>query len=317
MFPHAAAEATATVMVKAMRILYVNVIEEHASWGAEWFVDRGLKRLGHTTQTIDYRRHRARLPELLAEAAPYNAFFLQRGDYFPIDLLRSLHGPRFFWASELLSRCRDQDPLLASGLFDHVFFHSQRCADMAVGQGWLAPEQTSVLLNGFDEELHRPLPEVDQDIDVLFAGSMTPRRQAWLDRLDAYVPVTVLSAYGEELVRAMARAKIVLNLHAEECLDTETRVFETLGCGAFLLTERLSAENPFTNGELVQCSGFDDLRRKAAYYLQHADERRAIAARGREEAVDRHTYTHRAQQISEVMQRFVDSPHALSVPACT
>jgi hypothetical protein len=107
-----------------MRILYANVIEQHAGWGAEVFIDRGLKRLGHVTYCVDYRQHRDALASLPAQVLEYDVFLLQRGDGFPVDVFRALPGPKAFWASELLGRCHDQDPILMSGCFDHVFFHS-------------------------------------------------------------------------------------------------------------------------------------------------------------------------------------------------
>jgi hypothetical protein len=287
-----------------VNILYISVIEEHAGWGAEWFVDRALKSLGHPTHTVDFRKHRHRLTDVLADAPPYDALLLQRGDRFPVETVAALHGPRLFWASELLSRCRDQDDLIRSGLFDHVFFHSQACVEQAVAAAWIPRQRASVMLNGFDPEVHRPLPDVQPVIDVLFAGSLTARRQGWLDRLAAYVDLTVAQAYGEDLVQLVARSRIVLNLHAEAWLDTETRVFETLGCGTLLLTERLSAENPFVAGEhLVEFATFDDLRRKAAHYLARDGERQRIAQAGQRATLAGHTYRQRAGQIVDAIER--------------
>jgi hypothetical protein len=292
-----------------VRILYANVIAQHAGWGAEEFVDRGLRRLGHVTCCVDYRNHRGALAALPAQAPEYDIFFLQRGDGFPLEVVRALHGPRVFWASELVSRCRDQDPLLASGLFDHVFFHSSACCKTAIERGWVRPDQGSVLLNGFDETLHCPGPGVVQDIDILFCGSLTSRRQEWLTMLQGRFNVVTASAFGQPLVELVRRSKIVLNVHAEDFADVETRVFEVLGCGTLLLSERLSAESPFVAerpgvaGHLVEFSTAAELRGKTAYYLAHDAERRAIAERGHDEALLGHTYTHRARQVASVMGR--------------
>lgn len=302
---------------RPLRILYANVIEQHAGWGAEWFVNRGLERLGHKTQCIDYRQHRQMLAAKIAEATEYDVFFLQRGDGFPIDLVRSLHAPRVFWPSELLARCHDQDPLLASGLFQHVFFHSECCRQEAQKKGWLDGATSSVLLNGFDEAVHKPDPQAAKSIDVLFAGSLTPRRREWLAKLERQFRITVASAYGDELVRLMNQSKIVLNIHAEEWPDVETRVFETVGCGAFLLSERLSSENPFTGEHLVEYDSPDEACQLVERFLKSDDERQGIAARGHTEAVARHTYTHRAREIVQAMRATLDRSDVPAAPQST
>jgi hypothetical protein len=290
-----------------MNIFYVSVIEWHAGWGAEWFVNKGFNAIGQTTYCVDYRKYRYRLKRHFLDAPQCDVFFLQRGDGFPLPYLRALQIPRLFWASELVSRCRDQDRLFKSGLFDHVFLRTPQCIETVVSRGWLQPQQCSVLLSGFDESVHRPIPHVERDIDVLFVGSVTPRRQRVLDELQKHHSILVASAFGEELVYLFSRAKVVLNIHAEEYLDTETRVFETLGCGAFLLSERLSVENPFSDRELVQFDSVEELHVKIQYFLSHESERETIAAQGYAAATSGHTYTQRARHITGVMSACLET----------
>ncbi|MBI2471666.1 MAG: glycosyltransferase [Planctomycetes bacterium] len=146
--------------------------------------------------------------------------------------------------------------------------------------------------------------DIKRDIDILFVGSITPRRKILLEKLQSSFHVTIANAFGRELVQLFNRSKIVLNIHAEDHKDTETRVFEALGCGSFLLTERLSVENPFSCEHLVEFETFDELCDKINFYLDHANEREEIAMRGYAEAVARHTYTHRADEIIKVMSAF-------------
>ena len=287
----------------ALQILYINVIEGNAEWGAEWFVNRGFQSLGHGTQCIDFRKHRRSLHRKIREVPYYDIFFLQRGDFFPLDIVENANSPRLFWASELLSRCRDQDPLIKSGLFNHIFFHSQECIEKVTALNWIDRARCSVLLNGFDKTIHRPISGLRKDVDVLFVGAMMPRRERLINKLRARFPVTTASAFGHELVQLFNRAKIVLNLHAEEYRDTETRVFEALGCGAFLLSERLSSDNPFSGDHLVEFDSFHDLCDKIQYYLAHTEERRSIAQQGHLEALAHHSYTHRAAEIVSFMRR--------------
>jgi hypothetical protein len=283
-----------------MRIFYVNVIEQNAGWGAEYFVNEAFLSLGHTTYCVDFRKNRHRLYRYFLRAPDMDVFFLQRGDYFPIPLIKSVQVPRLFWASERFAP--DQDRLLRSGLFDHTFFHNHDWMERAIRRGWVDPTKCSVLLNGFDETIHRQIQNVQRDIDVLFIGALTPRRKSILDKVNSHFKMTIASAFGEEMIRLFNRAKIVLNLHSFEYLDTETRVFEALGCGAFLLSEPLSQENPFSHNEFVEFDTVEDLCDKVQYFLSHDEERNRIAECGHHTALKSHTYTHRAQEIVDVMQ---------------
>lgn len=55
------------------------------------------------------------------------------------------------------------------------------------------------------------VPAQAKDIEVLFFGSMSPRRRAVLDRVPGLV--TAQGCYGRELDALVARARIVVNMH--------------------------------------------------------------------------------------------------------
>jgi spore maturation protein CgeB len=288
-----------------MKIFYVNEIEQTAGWGAEYSINRSLRLLGHSTYCLDYRKNWGHLyPEFL-RAPEYNVFFLQRGAYFPIRLIKSISATKFFWASEISAK--DQDRLLRSDLFDHIFMRTSEWIDRCTRLGWVDPRHCSVLLSGFDELLHYPIQTLPRDIDVLFIGTMSARRQRVIDEIGKHFSVRVVSAFGKEMVRYINRSKIVLNIHVSDILDSETRIYEVLGCRAFLLSETLSPENPFTEDELVQYSDLNDLFDKIQYFLSHEEERERIASNGYQTAIENHTYTHRAREICDVMSKYMDS----------
>jgi len=288
-----------------MKIFYISVIENNAGWGAEYFVNRGFVENGHETITLDYRRHRHVLGDRFLEVKDdFDALFLQRGDFFPLELLRAVDRPRFFWATELVSRNRDQDRLFECGLFEHVFVHSAECRRTLTEKGVLPEEKVSTLVNGFDPRVFRKLPGVPKDIDVLYMGGKTPRREEWLECLGRRLNITQVRAFGDELNTYFNRAKIILNFHAEDFLDTETRVFETLGCGTFLLSEKLGDENPFTPGlHYIEADGIDDMAEKALHYLADEAGREEVAACGHQEALSGHTYAKRAETIASVFAK--------------
>ena len=71
---------------------------------------------------------------------------------------------------------------------------------------------------GYAPELER-IPEMEQDIDVLFYGSVTGRRLVVLQQiLDAGINLHIvpLGTYGKERDDFIARSKIVLNIHAHK-----------------------------------------------------------------------------------------------------
>jgi hypothetical protein len=288
-----------------LNIFYVNVIEQNAGWGAESFVNRGFIENGEKTINLDYRKNRFNLSNKFLEIPDFDVMFLQRGDNFPLELIKAVNRPKFFWASELVSRCRDQDRLLTSGLFDHIFVHTAECKRAIVKNGWIAENKLSVLLNGFDETVQYKINDVKKDIDILFVGNILPRRRLILDELKKYFNITEASVYGKEMTEYFNRAKIVLNIHAAEYSDTETRIFEALGCGSFVLSEKLSEDNPFKNGEhFVEVENLDELKEKLDYYLKNDDEREKIALRGYKEVLSKHTYTIRAGEMVDIFKKY-------------
>ena len=108
-------------------ILYINVIEQNKGWGAETFINKSIISLGNSVTNIDYRKNRQFLATELLKIKNVDILFLQRGDRFPLHLLKLCNRPKFFWATELVSRNRDQDPLLKSKIFNHIFVRSNKC----------------------------------------------------------------------------------------------------------------------------------------------------------------------------------------------
>ncbi len=299
-----------------MNILYINVIEENSPWGAECFVNKAFNKKNNQVFNLDYRKNRYQLADRFLEIQDdFDVLFLQRGDFFPLSLLKACNRPKFFWASELVSRRKDQDRLFDSGLFNHVFVRGVACREALLSRKILKENQISILLSGFDQENHYKIPGIIKDIDVLFVGSMTPRRKQIVEELKKNFSVTFCQSFGKEMVELFNRAKIVLNLHAEEYLDTETRIFEALGCGAFIITDKLAQENPFVNNvHLVEADSLEDMKTKISYYLQNDTERESVALAGHNEALLKHTYDARAEQIIKTMELCIKSGDEILSP---
>lgn len=88
---------------------------------------------------------------------------------------------------------------------------------------------------GYVPEMTRIIP-ADKDIDVLFYGSMNPRRHAIIEqltRLGLNVISRVNDAYGAVLDSLIARAKVVLNIHY-----AATQLFEIVRVGYALANSK-------------------------------------------------------------------------------
>ena len=98
----------------------------------------------------------------------------------------------------------------------------------------------------------------EKDIDILFYGFPTPRRMGILGSLMAntwtsYTTVWATGLTGEKLREAIARSKVILNIHSfiEDCRQEQVRMFYPVINGACVISER-SPHNEFGKA-IVEC----------------------------------------------------------------
>lgn len=139
--------------------------------------------------------------------------------------------------------------------------------------------------------------------DVVFVGKndpkLTPGRHALLEALRDRVPLTVLRGRYAELY---SRAKLVLNV--SEHGDLNFRVFETLGCGACLITPRVGHGllDLFKDGKELftyDAANVPGLVALIDDLLADDDRRHAVADAGLVAADKRHRAAMRAQEFME------------------
>jgi len=113
-------------------------------------------------------------------------------------------------------------------------------------------------------------------------------------------------AWGLEMLRTLARARIALNRHIDvaEGFANNMRLYEATGVGSLLLTdEGRNLSELFEPGrELVTYSGVDDLVAKIGHYLEHEDERAAIARAGQERTLREHSYAERMRELVAILE---------------
>ena len=184
-----------------------------------------------------------------------------------------------------------------------------------------------------DPQVHRPVHLSDDEklrvgSDVVFVGSYYPWRAEYLEQLAGF-NLAVWGPGWEELpadspLRAFIRgahtppetwlkiysaSKIVLSLHNLDpkrrfpVCQASPRVFEALACGAFVLTDgQRDVLTLFKDGEhLAAFTDATDLKQKVSYFLAHPEEQIRIAAGGRQEVLEKHTYTQRIGTLLKVV----------------
>ncbi len=141
--------------------------------------------------------------------------------------------------------------------------------------------------------------------EVAFVGSIDPKknpdRTALLERLSKRIPLHCTTG---EYVSVFNQSKIVLNQSVKS--DVNYRTFEALGCGSFLITEKVGNGQAelFTDRvhlALYESGNIDQLVETVQYYLDHDEERETIAWQGWQEAIGKHTDAHRVQTITDII----------------
>ncbi len=151
-----------------------------------------------------------------------------------------------------------------------------------------------------DPEVHRK-HDVEKRFDVAFVGNVFPGPRAELLNVirwrypDAYIG----NAYFEDMARVYSAARMAFNRSITN--DVNMRVFEALACGSLLVTNDLGDNGQgelFQDGvHLATYRDAEELVDKLAYYLGREEVRERIAAAGRAEAVEKHSYRHRMERL--------------------
>lgn len=187
--------------------------------------------------------------------------------------------------------------------------------------------------------LHRPLtltPAEEREFgaEVSFLGAGYPnRRKAFLHLAETGMKIwgteweeepglaPLVQRNGqritpEDAVRIFNATAVNLNLHSSVRNGdpvshgdfVNPRTFEVAACGAFqLVDERSLLPELFAPDSLAVFRTLEELRDKIRHYRTHPEERKAMAARAREEVLQRHTYAVRMRALLDfASQRLPD-----------
>jgi hypothetical protein len=167
-------------------------------------------------------------------------------------------------------------------------------------------------------------------ISVSFVGSLFPTHAArirWLDYLCQRLDIEVWGngieclpenssihqryrekAWGIEMYQIMQRSKITLNHHIDISAQyaNNMRLFEATGVGAFLITDwKENLHEMFEPGkEVVTYRNAEECVELIKYYLEHDNEREAIAKAGQQRTLREHTYYQRMQELGDIIRKY-------------
>lgn len=158
--------------------------------------------------------------------------------------------------------------------------------------------------------LHEIDYNVKRDINVGFIGNLFPglhnRRIRIVERLQKEFPefIWINNVFLEEKAHMVSRMKIMINVSLNN--DINFRVFETLACGALLLTDKIHEngfELLFEDGKhLITYTTTEDLIGKIYYYLENDEERLRIAQAGQLHVLQNYTHTHIIRKALDYMK---------------
>jgi len=167
---------------------------------------------------------------------------------------------------------------------------------------------------GYDPHIHRPVPLSSDDAqtfgaNVGFIGSYERERadsmmylakngvrvRVWgggsWDRFSGHHPNLIIEnrpLYNDDYAKAICATRINLGFLRKMNRDLHTtRTFEIPACGAFMLAERTDEHLRLfrENKEAAYFGSDEELLEKVSYYLEHEEERKAIAAAGRQRCI--------------------------------
>lgn len=291
-----------------MRILLIN---------QDWFAPE-LKLLGHSVMTVGSRQDldinllplsdiKRALNEELAHFSPDVAVWYDNSlppYYFGLE---DLPFPTIFYSVD--SHHHIAAHRIIANLFD-VTLVAQKDYAPAFEQVGIKPHWFPLWVSR-----HSDNPPLQKEFEALFVGTMNaslnPERVTFFESLKHKVPIHVTEGRWWEL---FPKAKIVVNQTVKH--DLNFRVFEALGSGALLLTERSSNGlfDLFEDGKhfvTYEHGNVEEAAQKINYYLSHDEEREKIAAAGKEAALTFHTPMARAITLLQIIKGATKQQHSL------
>ena len=264
-------------------------------WGMENEVFRAVEKMGFEVNDTDYRLQKDNFEALFLREAHLMIVF--KGSGIPPELIRQVRCPTVLWYQDDIFATEHgrRDIAYNGAAFDLVYSFDKCALDEYRTYGI---EDVRWLPLAMSPAVHRKL-YLPKKYDVSFVGTLFPNRKRLIERLQKRFDVFVAQAYMDDMVQIFNQSKIVLNLGVGPT-GIQSRVFETLGCGAFLLTNEIPEDSRlFEDRKHLVYFNEENIEDLIAYYLEREDEREEIALNGYLEAHAKHTYDRRVHRMVE------------------
>lgn len=291
----------------------VNCGPLQAAWAREHGLGRRARNLwrGPSSEQIFTAQARAFQPDVV---------YVQNLSVLPPHVLRSL-GARL-----VVGQIASEPPAAAQlSAFDLILTSFPHFVPRFRESG-IASEYLRI---GFDPRVLDRLGPCERDLGVVFVGSLGRRQHGtgnevvdalarahaidvWGTGIDDWPADSALraayrgEAWGIEMFRLFARAKVVVNRHIDVAGDyaNNMRLYEATGVGSLLVTDaKRNLGELFVPGqEVVVYRDADELVDSVAWYLDHPDERTAIAHAGQQRTLAEHGYDRRMAELVTILE---------------
>ena len=151
----------------------------------------------------------------------------------------------------------------------------------------------------------RWLEHLCQQVDVQVWGT-------GIDDLSGDSPIRqcyMKKVWGIQMYQILHRSKITLNYHIDVAgpYANNMRLFEATGVGTLLITDwKENLHEMFEPGkEVVAYRSSEECAELILYYLEHGDERQAIARAGQQRTLQEHTYYQRMQELVNIVRKYL------------
>lgn len=185
-----------------------------------------------------------------------------------LDLKARTQRPVVLWHGEVLGDHWPTDDEVVQGkvaqfqptawCYDLIIHNCRTSLEMLKDLG--AHRAVCVPVSGVDAEIHRRM-DLPKAVDIGIFGWPSQRRYELVKEVIEHLPAGVTYAwpdpndagsYGEGLMIFLNRCKVVLNTHFSSTLNTETRLYEALGCGTPVVSEHISMPELFPAGHGIR-----------------------------------------------------------------
>jgi spore maturation protein CgeB len=308
--------------------LVVNCPQLQAAWARE----RGLRAMAPLLSAGGRARRLALIRIAFAQIRAWrpDIVYVQDLWFFPPPALSVMHRHARLVAGQIASPAPPTRVVRGYDLIVTSFPHFvDRFRAEGTDAEYLPLAFDARVLQSLREEGLEPSSHTDRPLVAAFVGGLDPRVHArgtrLLERACEVVDLAVWGygadslphssplrshyqgeAWGLDMYRVLARARIVVNRHidAAEGYANNMRLYETTGVGAMLLTDggRNLPELFEPGREVVAYDGENGLAERLAHLAEHDDERQSIAAAGQRRTLRLHTYEQRMAQLAAILE---------------